>query len=136
MGRITLIRGLPGSGKSTMAKKILTKAGQSPDEGHFEADMYFIMKDGEYHFNPALIKNAHAWCQAATREYIKTQIDYMTDDVVVSNTFVKRWEMQPYLDMANEFNLTSLVLVADGNYQNVHNVPQEVIERMRLNWEN
>jgi len=50
-----LIRGLPGSGKTTMAKKI---------EGfeHFEADQYFE-KDGSYEFDPSELNSAHEECQ-------------------------------------------------------------------------
>lgn len=51
MQLLTLIRGLPGSGKSTMAKFI---AGDT-DAVHLEADMYFI-KDGEYKFEQTQIK--------------------------------------------------------------------------------
>lgn len=135
MAKLVLIRGLPGSGKSTLARQMLVDAGQDENDGHFEADMYFVMRDGQYHFNPALIKNAHAWCQAATKDYIKTQLDYMTDLCVVSNTFVKQWEMLPYIEMAKEFGIELDIITATGQYQNVHGVPAEVIERMRNSWE-
>ena len=60
--RLVLIRGPPGSGKSTMAK-VLALVGF----GHFEADMYFVV-DGRYRYDASRIREAHAWCQTRTRE--------------------------------------------------------------------
>jgi hypothetical protein len=92
---------------------------------HFEADMYF-MKDGQYQFDYTKIKDAHAWCQNQTKEALARG-----EEVVVSNTFVKEWEMQPYLDMCPAVRIITL----EGNYGNIHGVPEEVIERMRSSWE-
>jgi predicted kinase len=118
MSSLTLIRGLPGSGKSTMA--------QSMGITHFEADMFF-MKDGQYQFDHTKIKEAHEWCQNQTKEALDRG-----EQVVVSNTFVKKWEMQPYYDMCRDVSIITLT----GNYGNIHGVPEEVVERMRSNWEN
>lgn len=125
MRLLTLVRGLPGSGKSTMAKAIAMDTGAI----HLEADMYFV-KDGEYKFDPMQIKFAHEWCQA---QALKALMD--NRNVVVSNTFVKKWEMQAYFAMASAEVAEVCVLIANGNYGNVHGVPEEVIERMRANWE-
>jgi adenylate kinase family enzyme len=51
---IYIVRGCPGSGKSTFAK---TLGGI-----HIEADQYFVDADGNYNFDGSKIKNAHAWC--------------------------------------------------------------------------
>ena len=37
--------------------------------------------------------------------------------------------------MAEELSIPVEILVTDGNYKNVHDVPDSVIERMRDNWE-
>jgi len=81
MKELFLLRGLPGAGKSTLAKTIGGK--------HFEADMYFI-KDGEYKFEADKLKMAHNWCA------IQTQIAMVDDEpiVIVSNTFTQEWEMK------------------------------------------
>lgn len=119
---LILIRGLPGSGKSTMAKMF---AGFE----HCETDEWF-MRDGEYCFAPMQLAEAHQWCQEKVLDALRGGAD-----VVVSNTFVKRWEMQPYINMAEDLGVELKILTATGDFQNTHGVPAEVLERMRANWE-
>ncbi len=87
--RLVLIRGLPGSGKTTMAS-VLSLLGYK----HFEADMFFVGDDGVYRHDSTMLKSAHAWCQTNVRNALKEG-----HRVVVSNTFTQHWEMQPYFDM-------------------------------------
>lgn len=56
-------------------------------------------------------------------------------DCVVSNTFTRLWEMQPYIDAAKDAGAEVLVLEARGNWANCHGVPMDAIERMRARWE-
>lgn len=125
MTKLTIIRGLPGSGKSTTAKKIAEETGAK----HFEADMFFIDEHGEYNFRPHQIRWAHHWCQAKVACWLDAK------NVVVSNTFTMRWEMEPYFEMANIYGADVEVIVANGNWPNIHGVPQDVIDRMRERWE-
>lgn len=120
---LVLIRGLPGSGKSTLAK-------QMNGYTHIEADMYFI-RDGKYRYNASEINAAHRWCQDETREALLAG-----DNVVVSNTFTRKFEIQPYIDMAKELGVRFRIIVANGNYKNIHDVPDFVVNKMRQRWEN
>jgi len=120
--KLTLIRGIPGSGKTTLAKSLGI-------QNHFEADMFFI-SGGEYKFNPAKLKEAHAWCQSQTRNALARG-----EDVVTSNTFCRLWEMQAYLDMAKEYGAEIEIKICSGDYVNVHGVPGDVVERMRRDFE-
>ena len=127
MAHLILIRGLPGSGKSTMAKNM------EPTH-HFEADMYFTDAGGNYNYDGSKIKAAHDWCFNSTKDALMQETGN-PDVIVVSNTFVKHWEMSRYIELAKELSVPITVLVARGKYKNVHSVPEEVIKRMTLNWE-
>ena len=124
--QLVLMRGLPGAGKSTAAR---AWASSGANRVHVETDMWFE-RDGTYMFDASKLSEAHTWCQQACKAALQ-----QGKSVVVSNTFVKRWEMQPYLDMAKAFNIEVQVKQATGNFTNIHGVPQEVINRMRNNWE-
>lgn len=121
--KLVLIRGLPGSGKSTLGRSMAGFV-------HVEADMYFDWCDGVYRFDPSKVKDAHAWCQNAARAALLTR-----RNVVVSNTFTRKWEMEPYLNMAKELGVEVEIIVAKGEYPNIHGVPEETIARMRERWE-
>jgi len=120
--QLILIRGLPGSGKSTLARTMTTYE-------HYEADMYFVRGD-KYCYDHKKIRKAHEWCQ---REVFKALTNGKS--VVVSNTFTRRFEMKPYLDMAKIFGIKPCIIETTGNWPNVHEVPQKVIEKMRQRWQ-
>ena len=124
-GNLIIIRGIPGSGKSTLAKTIMHDS--VDDFEHFEADMFHINEDGEYNFNPSNLKSAHNWC----KHQVKTSL-LQDKNVIVSNTFIKMWEMKPYLDM----DCASLAIFeCDGGYESIHGVPSDKIDQMKNNWE-
>lgn len=116
---ITLIRGLPGSGKSILAMEMVANGDA---DCHFEADMYFEDRP----FDSSLLDRAHEWCQTWTK--CAHDAGYR---VVVSNTFTRLWEMEPYFDLDPDARL----IVATGEYQNIHGVPEEKIQQMRERWE-
>lgn len=123
MAELILIRGLPGSGKSTLAKRIAIMMGCQ----HVEADMYHIDKSGVYRFNPSKVREAHEWCQRMASDCLANG-----HDVIVSNTFTRLWEIEPYLRMEHD---KVTVIRCEGNYGNVHNVPEDVLCDMRERWE-
>lgn len=117
---LVLIRGLPGSGKSTMARTLAAVGYR-----HFEADMFFEVS-GQYLYDPTRIRDAHAWCQQSVRSTLS-----QGHRVVVSNTFTQLRELEPYLAMSNNCRIVE----ATGRWKNVHDVPQETLVRMASRWE-
>jgi predicted kinase len=128
MKNLILLRGLPGSGKSTVAKA-LQPSGWS---AHYEADMYFI-KDGKYQFDGSKIKDAHSWCQDQTRKAMEDEIGSIT----VSNTFTQEWEMEAYYKLAETYGYRVISLIVENRHGGVneHGVPAESLERMKNRFE-
>lgn len=122
MGEIILVRGLPGSGKSTMAKKIVAA---KKDFVHLETDMFFE-KEGIYEYDSTKIKEAHDWCVSTAKRALEEG-----KSVVISNTFIKIWEMKRYIDFGFPFKIVEM----KGNWTNIHDISQEKIEVMKIKWE-
>ena len=120
-----IVRGVPGSGKSTFARQLTSNV--------FEADQYFIDKDGNYNFIPSEIKNAHAECQDDVKSAMMSSIS----KIAVSNTFTQEWEMTPYLELAKEYGYMVFTVVVENRHggQNVHGVPNDKIELMKNRFE-
>lgn len=125
--KLYLIRGISGSGKSTYAQKLLSV---DPSIKHFEADMFF-KRNGNYNFNPSLLKDAHKWCFDKTEEALRNG-----HSVIVSNTFTQNWEIKPYIDLGKKYGVEIIIKKATGNYKNIHGVPEEALKRMKDRWEN
>lgn len=127
---LILIRGTSGSGKSTLAKKIADNS--KAKSVHFEADQFFV-RNGEYKFNGKLLPIAHKRCFENTKKALD---DDSTEFVIVSNTFVKKWEIQPYIDLANEReNVKLIIFRLTSQFENQHSVPIEKIEKQRNSME-
>lgn len=123
MKELIIIRGVCGSGKSTFADLICNQ--------HVEADMFF-MQDGEYMFEPSRLKEAHQWCLNKTEEWMKQDWN-----VVVSNTFTQKWELQPYLELAEKYGYRVHSLIKENlhNGENTHGVPEDKIKQMKDRFE-
>ncbi len=123
---LVLIRGCPGSGKSTLANKEFVSKGFV----HLEADMFF-MEGGTYKFNHNKLKDAHAWCQKQTELFLRSG-----KNVVVSNTFTRKWEIQFYLDLATNLDIPVKIIRMTKEYGNTHGVPDNVVKQMIERMEN
>jgi adenylate kinase family enzyme len=129
MKKLILLRGLPGSGKSTFADLI---GARGAGYAHFEADMYF-MKDGEYKFDPSQIKMAHNWCMIQTEKAMAND----TAIIIVSNTFTQEWEMDFYYEKAKyyDYDVFSVILENRHGGVNTHGVPEDKLEIMKNRFE-
>ncbi len=124
-----IVRGLPGSGKSTFAKELV-----GSDNLVCEADKYFINKTtGEYEWDATKIKNAHEWCRSQVETFMKDK----TSKFAVSNTFTQEWEMKSYFDLARKYGYTVFTVIVENRHggKNVHNVPDETLDKMRNRFE-
>jgi predicted kinase len=127
-----IMRGIPGSGKSTMAKQIA-----SLHNGLIcSADDYF-MHDGFYQFDQKQLGAAHLACYHKAKSAMETGIKC----IIIDNTNTKKWQMQPYEIAAGQHGYTvryiemPMIPVDEAFKRNVHHVPFEVIQRMISDYE-
>ena len=126
--RLWIIRGAPGSGKSTIAKMII-KYYQS-DVHHFENDMYHIV-NGVYCFNSARHSDAIRWCKRKSFESLSLGVN----NVIVCNIFDKVKYINPYADRAKRMDIAVRVIRCTGNWNNMHDVPEDYVELCKHNME-
>jgi hypothetical protein len=96
-----------------------------------EADAFF-MRDGQYQFDHTLLPAAHVYCQTLFINAILQR-----KDVVVANTFTRRWSLQVYLDILDKLDIshTTRIIHLTSQYDNIHGVPEATVQRQRDNFE-
>lgn len=124
MPTLYLIRGVPGSGKSTIA---YTMCFAGIVANVFEADQYFY-NNGEYEFDPTKISLAHRDCQQKTRNAL-----FANFSVAVSNTSTTEREVEIYAKIAEECGAKFVSIIVENRHggTNIHNVPEEKVQQMR-----
>jgi predicted kinase len=126
MKTLYIVRGIPGSGKSTFA--------QSLDCPVFEADQYFIDSEtGEYKFDGSKIKLAHNWCKLRVEQSMEDDFQ----KIAVSNTFTQEWEMDSYYELAKQYGYRVFSLIVENRHGGVneHGVPEDKLELMKNRFE-
>lgn len=128
-GILFLVRGLPGSGKTSFAHYIWDRHVVA------ESDKYFYDKDGHYNYDPSKIKDAHVWCKSQVETMMKEHQlnEKYYPEIVVSNTFTQEWEMEDYFKLAEKYGYKVVSLIVENRHggKNIHGVPDEKLEIMR-----
>ncbi|AXQ66649.1 ATPase [Vibrio phage vB_VpS_PG07] len=127
MKTLYLIRGVSGSGKTTMAK---TLEAALPDSVAYAADDFFNDAQGNYNWERKQLGRAHNWCVS---QVARALADTHVENVIVHNTFSTDKEMRPYIEMAEDFGARIVSLAVENRHGNcsVHNVPEATLERQR-----
>lgn len=118
MSQLVIIRGAPGSGKSTYGATHFPKHTQVATDD-------FFMHDGQYLYVPAKIQQAHDWCFQRTRELLLNG-----DNVVVANTFIKTSDVDKYVTAFQEFATNIKVIRMTTMFENTHGVPPDKVQVM------
>ncbi|XP_061682567.1 NEDD4-binding protein 2-like 2 [Syngnathoides biaculeatus] len=128
---LILMRGLPGSGKTTMARELLMSG---PSGLILSTDDYFAQNCG-YRYDPGLLGEAHKWNHRRASDAMRD----CRSPVIIDNTNLQAWEMKPYVQMALyrgyrvdfcEPNTSWKYDPCELEKRNKHGVPQEKIAQM------
>ncbi len=125
MSSLILLRGLPGSGKTTLAKE-LSDNGKYPV---FSVDDYFTdKKTGDYKFEFDKNHLAYKQCKENTRQCMINDLD----KIFIDNVFSLEWELEPYFKLASEFHYTIFVVTVENRHKgkNIHQISDEQIQKM------
>ncbi len=119
---LVIVRGLPGSGKTTYAKSAF------PDHVYLDADSFHII-NGQYIFQQQNAHKAHIACRDLARSHL-----IKGDDVVVANTFLTVNDVNEFID-AMSLPLQVRVYSLFGKFKSIHHVPEYKIANMRKQWQ-
>ena len=132
--RCTILCGIPGSGKTTYAKR------EFPAAKVLSADDFFMVGvvsssdhavKTEYRFDPTQLPAAHGSC---LRRFIEA-VQERRESIVVDNTNTTTAEIAPYAAVALAYGYTLQVLVIEADPEaafarNVHGVPLKACQAM------
>ena len=140
--KVYIIRGAPGTGKTTEASKIMDK---NENAVHCSADNYFYevaaVNGTSYldEFKPWLVGKAHQFCWGA---FIHALVVMSEETIIVDNTNTYKWEYENYVLLAEELGYEVEIIITDMSKsaevyheRNTHDAPLEVIERMLREFE-
>jgi predicted kinase len=128
MRELIILRGLPGSGKTTLAA-VFSEEGKYPD---FSVDDYFTDENGHYEFRFQENHLAYKQCE----EGVRAAMQQGAPKIILHNTFTMEWEMEPYFKLASAYAYRLHVLTVENRHgsTNVHDIPEEQLERMRTKY--
>uniref|UniRef100_A0A182NRQ7 Smr domain-containing protein n=1 Tax=Anopheles dirus TaxID=7168 RepID=A0A182NRQ7_9DIPT len=137
---MVLMRGVPGSGKSYLARSLVDHTSGGDYRNHiFSTDDYFMV-NGVYKFQPDALDAAHRFNQ----QNVQSKARDGWSPIVVDNTHVRLWEMYPYVQIAADHGYYLELLEPTTHWKNnsrslairnTHGVPEPKIRSMLQNFE-
>lgn len=128
---IIVLRGLPGSGKSTFAKML------DPDGAHsFSEDDYWTTEDGRYLYDAASTPEAHSMMLKRAAMAVGAGVERIVLHTAATRIDTNRWH--DLMDAAKRagYQIFPLILQRDISMPpSVHNVRPEDMDRFRRTME-
>jgi len=138
-----ILRGLPGTGKSMLAKTLMSGAYPKGWGVIFSTDDLFLV-DGEYQFDPSKLGEYHAKNLEMAAEWMHDHRKVISNaHCIIDNTNTQHWEYEKYVEAAKEQGFIVQVISIDWDAKDIplyaernsHGVPEEAIWRMAERWE-
>lgn len=129
-----IVRGLPSTGKSLIAKLLIQNGGTA-----ISVDEYLTTPDGEYCFS----KDNFIEAQKCCRVDCEALMEKGEKLIVLHNSLAEAWEAKDYFDLVQkyEYQLHILNMYDAGcndvelASRNLHAMPAHLIQKMRQKWD-
>lgn len=128
MRKVFIIRGLPGSGKSSVAEQLHAVF---EDSVLVSADQY-MYENGKYVFHVSKLANAHHLCQ---QDFKRAMAKY-TGHIIVDNTNIELRRVKWYADQARRKGYIVISCTIEDfdvdacHRRTKHSVPKEIVAKM------
>lgn len=124
---VFILRGLPGSGKTTYANELLK---MSPMGTECVSADHFFERKGRYVFDPEKLPEAHGQC---LRKFISAMERGMPT-VIIDNVHALAVDMAPYIAIAEAYNRKVMIITVAAKdpaiafARQTHGVPQSIYD--------
>jgi predicted kinase len=142
--KVIILRGVPGAGKSTWAKKYVENYNVETDEdsvvGVVSADHYFQTREG-YRFDASKLSEAHLECFVGFLGFVQDNRLRRESVCIVDNCNTQLFEIAPYIQVALANGCELEIIDFNPNWteaarRNIHGVPSETVFKLWDNFEN
>lgn len=122
-----ILRGCPGSGKSTIAED-LAKLFNIEIDVICCADDYHINENGIYEWKIENLKLSHKLCF----DKCMRLMDSNTRRIIISNTNCTEKEINPYIKLGEDYGYTIFSLIVENRHNNdsIHSIDSRTLNRM------
>lgn len=121
--RLQIIRGLPGSGKTTLALSRYSNLMR------IETDMYFS-REGEYRFTLPLNRKACVWFLKAVENFCIQGFDFVTTGVFAAHTE----RLSSVIETALQYGYEVYIKTLTDSHGSIHGVPKEHLDAMKASF--
>ena len=120
--KMTIVRGCPGSGKSSWARKHRECCILENDQ--------MQIRDGKYEWSAEGTKKAINLVYSLAKIILSSNCD-----VCICNTFTKKRFIECYRQLAEHYGAEFEVIRMTGEFKNTHNVPSYILDNMKKSFE-
>tara|TARA_B100001057_G_scaffold491261_1_gene581120 strand:- start:2484 stop:2960 length:477 start_codon:yes stop_codon:yes gene_type:complete len=115
---LILIRGLDGSGKTTLANLICKGIPSARCKSVCVYD--YLQHQDLDSFDGQMLKDAHTWCKTTVAAWMEDQCE----TIVVHNNLTRKWECEPYLELGMRHGYEVMVVNLFDGGLNDHQLAQ------------